>query len=37
VRVDIPVSGRHLVYTVLDDADAARSFADAVEVARGGA
>jgi hypothetical protein len=37
VRVDIPVSGRHLIYTVLDDADAARSFASAVEVARGAA
>ena len=34
VRVDIPVSGRHLRYTVLDDADAARAFASAVEVAR---
>jgi hypothetical protein len=34
--VDIPVSGRHLTYTVLDDADAARAFASAVEVARGG-
>ena len=36
VRVDLRVSGRRLRYTVLDDADAARAFANALEVARGG-